>query len=755
MAQTTYTKAVISSKLEDRFLTTQVIEPEQDQREMGTLFALLEISRPWYPNAQIGQTVINTLKREYYKGKSTSDLENFESALKKVNETLARITETGETDWIGHLSSVVALRVDRQVHLASAGNGRGYLLRQGKLAEITEPSVRSEEPHPMATFSSIVSGEVQTGDVVLLGSPVVFEHFDKTTLRELLADESSYQAALNITKRLPKDKRRSLNFLVITQGQKDQEASPTVVYLDEAAGTYTALIKDFVVKQLMPALDLAAEFAGKAAAGTGKYLQDKVLPESKRLSKIAYEQTKQHAVPLIRQTLEKTKAKLKTVAKEAPGQKPSLIGKHLFTIHDYQGRADKSKKPSILKGIALPAPKLSSIRISPRATERLASIGHTWLIRLKNFIADARAGKRRFHLLAVGAIVLAVILIISISAQRSRSTGKARFQDQKARLLEAKRQAEEGKTALIFGQQAQAQKLFADALEGARFTAAHAKLREESESVISEVEGQLDKLTATTRFKDLKPLVDVGALVGMAEFDSKVWGFNDSGGLLAANLLEGSVDQATAPEKAVKVVATTKQDDKLLGLTSEQQFVVAHLKDKTSKILPALEGATLKSGKDIKTFAGNLYLLDPEGNQIWRHPISDDGYKPGSGFFKKGPGLGSTVGMAIDGSIYVLKDDGKVDKYLKGEKQAFDFARAPKPDETISQPKKIFADSDSLSIFILDNVKDRPRLVEFGKDGKYIHSYVFALPSIDDSYLTARGRKAWVVSGGKLYEVNL
>lgn len=740
MTQITYTKAVISQKLEDRFLTTQVIEPDNADAELGTLFALVEITRPWYPNAQIGQTIINTLKREYYRGKSTSDLENFEQALKKVNETLGRITETGETDWIGHLSSVIALRVDKQIHLSSAGNARGYLLRSGNLAEVTEPSVRAEEPHPLATFSSIVSGEIDTGDVVLLTSPGLIEQFDKNTLKDLMANESSYQAATNIIKRLPKEKRRSVNFLVLGESPKSDERYPSVVYLDETAGAATTAFKDIVTKQLLPAAEVGIDVARQALGVAATYLREKILPASKRLGK--------QAVPLVRQTIAKTTTKFKEITKEGQPAHQSIIGKNLFTVHDYHG----PKPPKLLR---LPTPKIPALRLPPQTKARLSSIGVSWLVRAKNFIREARQGKRRTQLLLAGALALALVLIVSISAQRSTSSSKARFADQRERLTQAKRQAEEGKTALIFGQQSQAQKLFAEALEGARFAAPHPKLSEEAQSVLSEVEGQLDKLTATTRFKDMKPILEVGSLTGMAEFDSKVWGFNDSGNLVAANLLEGTTDQVAAAEKAVKVALTAKQDDKLFGLTSEEQLLQAHLKDKTNKIVPALEGATLKKGKDIKIFSGNLYLLDTQDNQIWRYPLSDEGYKGAAGFFKKGPGLESAISMAIDGAIYVLRQDSKVDKYLKGEKQGFNLDAAPRPDETLSDPKKIVADADSLSIFILDNAKDRPRLVEYGKDGKYIHQYVFELSLVDEIYVAPRGRKAWLRSGGKLYEVNL
>ncbi|MBI3495471.1 hypothetical protein HY065_02500, partial [Candidatus Berkelbacteria bacterium] len=362
---------------------------------------------------------------------------------------------------------------------------------------------------------------------------------------------------------------------------------------------------------------------------------------------------------------------------------------------------------------------------------------------------------RRFSTLLVGAVALALILILSIGVQKNRSTGVRRAQDQRDKLIAAKKEAEEGKTALIFGQQAQAAQLFAQAVADARFAATNPKLAQEANTILNDTNSQLDKLTQTTRLANLKPLAQVGSLTGITNVDNTIWGFNDSANLVSVNLIDGTVAQAASAPKQARVIAATPSDTNLLGLTADHQLLQANLKDKTITILSPTDNAKLTDGNSIKTFSNNLYVLNASANQIWRHQLKNDGYGPAVPFFKTKPNLGSARAMAIDGAVYVLTDDGKLTKYLKGEKQDFTLTGLPKPDDTIAAPLSVFADSEALSIFLVDNQKNHPRLVEFSKDGKYMHQYAIELPSLDDAFITSRGRKAWLISGGKLYEVNL
>src|SRR3990167_3393076 len=129
-----FARVTNSGKLSDRFLTCKHITADDLAKfPMGQVFSLIEIISPWFPTAQVGQTIINNFSKYYYEGGSTSDLVNLENSLKKVNEDLAQITQNGETDWIGNLNGILAVIAGNNFHLSPTGKVEGYIFRDGKI----------------------------------------------------------------------------------------------------------------------------------------------------------------------------------------------------------------------------------------------------------------------------------------------------------------------------------------------------------------------------------------------------------------------------------------------------------------------------------------------------------------------------------------------------------------------------------------------------------------------------------------------
>jgi len=84
-------------------------------------------------------------------------------------------------------------------------------------------------------------------------------------------------------------------------------------------------------------------------------------------------------------------------------------------------------------------------------------------------------------------------------------------------------------------------------------------------------------------------------------------------------------------------------------------------------------GGIDKWGKPVAmtTWRGNLYLLDPTANQIWRYKAVGNSYpNPPEEYFDRynQRDLGNAVDVAIDlpGNIYVLFADGHISKYWSG-----------------------------------------------------------------------------------------
>lgn len=84
----------------------------------------------------------------------------------------------------------------------------------------------------------------------------------------------------------------------------------------------------------------------------------------------------------------------------------------------------------------------------------------------------------------------------------------------------------------------------------------------------------------------------------------------------------------------------------------------------------------------IDTWQGRLYVLDAVGDQVWR-------YQPTAGSFVNAPeeyfvgdqrpNLDGAVDIAIDqtGNVYILFEDGSVQKYYSGEEEFFQFSNLP------------------------------------------------------------------------------
>src|SRR3972149_6264581 len=190
-----------AGKLQDRFLTCQEIESNDFSKAgLGKVFTFLEILSPWFPTAQIGQLIITNFAKYYYEGSSTSDLVNFENALKNVNENLAQITQEGETDWIGNLNGLMMAIVGSNMHIAPSGQVEGYLFRDGKVNHLTEGLSDANAVHPLKTFSNIISGELKNQDKILIANKELFNHITLDSIRQIVSISNPQEAALQISR---------------------------------------------------------------------------------------------------------------------------------------------------------------------------------------------------------------------------------------------------------------------------------------------------------------------------------------------------------------------------------------------------------------------------------------------------------------------------------------------------------------------------------------------------------------------------
>lgn len=122
---------------------------------------------------------------------------------------------------------------------------------------------------------------------------------------------------------------------------------------------------------------------------------------------------------------------------------------------------------------------------------------------------------------------------------------------------------------------------------------------------------------------------------------------------------------------------------------------------------------------DLETFAGNLYLLDDQKKTIWQYPAVEGGFGSLKSWATFGVFLeGKPLDMAIDGSIWVLGDNGKILKFTRGGKVDFSLKGYPKQLDTV---KLFYLDEESQNLYLVDS--ESKKVIIFAKDGQFKTSY--------------------------------
>lgn len=156
----------------------------------------------------------------------------------------------------------------------------------------------------------------------------------------------------------------------------------------------------------------------------------------------------------------------------------------------------------------------------------------------------------------------------------------------------------------------------------------------------------------------------------------------------------------------------------------------------------------------VHVFGGNLYLLEKQSSEIYRFAQTASG-RFGSRQNWFGPGLNldlsDAMDLSVDGSIWVLFPQGKIQKYTRGTVDSFKLGNI---DKGVTQATDIYTDEDNKYLYILD--KGNNRVVVVTKDGDYVAEYSNSqIKDTQKIVVSEKDNKLLLLTGPKLYSVEL
>ncbi len=160
------------------------------------------------------------------------------------------------------------------------------------------------------------------------------------------------------------------------------------------------------------------------------------------------------------------------------------------------------------------------------------------------------------------------------------------------------------------------------------------------------------------------------------------------------------------------------------------------------------------------SYTGNLYLLDPSRNQIWKYVASADGvWSSAVTYFVPGVNvdLSSVVDMAIDGDVWVLRADGSVWRFTSGKLADFQPRDVDIP---VAKPTALVTNQQMSGLYIADG--GNQRIVQFDKvSGKFMRQFKprgeasDAFSALKAIAVDETNKKFFFLNGNQVYLANI
>ena len=365
----------------------------------------------------------------------------------------------------------------------------------------------------------------------------------------------------------------------------------------------------------------------------------------------------------------------------------------------------------------------------------------------ESFEKDSK-GKMKYVTRAGG--VLLLVLVVSIVLGLNRRGEKIARQEYEPRLAEAKHNLEEARELsalspprareLVLGSKTIAEQLVSEGVED-----------EELDSLVGEIDESLAEIAGVYSvepelFLDLSLISSGFSGSDIDLSDGLIRVLDSSGKRLAGVEVENKrTEIIVGPEFLPNAILTSAYANRSFILSGDG------IREVTDEVNLAIKNEWDANNVLINAFAGNMYVLDKQNNQIWRH----SGVR--GGFLERQAWLADTVSVdfndavawAIDGNVWVLSGSGELTMLSLGIPRPFSLKGV---DSVFSETRDIFTYDEAKYLYILDT--GNSRIMVFDKTGEFRAEYKGqGLSSAERIVVSEEEKKIIYLSSSKLFVI--
>lgn len=673
-----------------------------DSSDHGRIFIILELPKHKIDQQPYVDELINQTAT-YFDTSGQDDPEALlEEILQQINQLLPEMASSVKIrNWINTLDLVIGIMSGDNVYLSNIGSINGLLIHSNQITPIVS---KNTNINPTKAFSDVISGQLDEGDALIISTNSLFDYISKEKVKQIIGKYSPSAAAIKINELLESvPDFVTFNSIIIKKpGMADRDISPEEI--KENASLQQELdieVSDTIEKA--PHSDTIGKPKTKLVVDVKGFKNINFLQKIGRIFSLAGLFFKMVAGIFV-YAFQKIKAGL------------------LFLS---SSKYRKSKEEKTIDSI-----------------KQVTDKKYSWFRNLSL--------KKKIAIVALFVILLVFLQSMVFLTQEKADEQKNEVYNNA--LVTIQNKYDEVEAKLIYNDEQAAENILLeikDVLDSLK-----ASSPEQQQTIDELNETLFHKLNKVRHIHVVDmpmELFDMSQIVSNPEnivqkegtfyilADNKIYELKDNNLNELYEFTDSQVQSMTDWPDTKKIVIYTKNNDqgsyKIFDISTKQ--VVGELKTLAEN----------QSVKDLSIYGNNLYVLDNQANQIFKYPESGSSFSGGQKWLKQENDLSTASSLTIDGSVYIVYNDGQINNFLKGSKEVFDY-HTPNPKIGQNAKIKTFRDSDYLYIIDPQNM----RIIILNKDGNIKDQYASqAFNNLLDLAVDPDEKVIYLLNGTHLY----
>lgn len=687
----------------------------------GKIFAIFEIEADKIISQKIIGFLLQKINENYYQSDKMILREKvyslkpehiFEAALSKTNKQYNQFLENEKISInLSNINITIGLIFNDELHFANSGKNQVLLIhrleaknngqntnQEYKLLNITKQTSDDKENHKKhELFSNIINGKIPPHGSIFITNEAIPEYLSKKQIIETITALPPLSAAEQI-----KNVLSQINFYLSFVGIiiKNNEN-----YASEGAVSVQAPIS---TKDSVHSLNVTEENTEKILSPSGVFKLQSWFRN-----------------PFKDFTLKKSDRRLYpniSIKDNIYSKKQSLLVFNFPKIINFL----KNIWSSVLN-VSFFA--FRSLLNKKGVVSDLKNIPQSGYSRFKNFLGNLKKLSLRNVLLLLVALFAIVTVIININISKNRQKEIAEENSYRQTIAEIEKKQNQIEANLLYNDNKSAQKLFSE-MELLLNSLPQITPEQKNTflSLSGKLAGQLNEVRKITLMDKAATVAELDKINSQAEARN-IFFLSTTNNLYVADSKQKSIYIVDTVKKSVTTAARledpisnleypTSLDNNSLLYLNDTGVIGFQAKNSLFSNLKIDYQGSISDISGAGTYNNRLYLLNKGKNQIVRYALSGDSFDNSFNWLNEKIDLRNAINLAIDGSVYILFNDGSVQKFLRSQKAEFALESIDPP---LSSPTKIMVSETSDFIYILE--PKGKRLAVFNKKGGFILQY--------------------------------